>query len=182
MNDASPTQPAGQPTEAKVEQRHHDLVTKVFAPYCEIITEVLDNEAAQLLANLEARAVAALEAQLDLLLSRHEARLAAFEEYKKVRDSQLAQAEAALAQAKKVGARLREALRNLVDAVNLEAPGGMYIGGLTGPALIAAVNALADQSTQRLVETINEAQKLAHSKPLKLNAAMSAPTTTGETL
>lgn len=52
------TPPAGQPEEATVEQRHYDLVTKIFAPYCEIITEVLDNEAAQLIAASEARAVA----------------------------------------------------------------------------------------------------------------------------
>jgi hypothetical protein len=123
MDSANPP-PAGQPSEARVEQRHYDLVTKIFAPYCEIITEVLDNEAAQLIAASEARAVAEqthtlslhlteasrmvaeLQARLELLESQHETRLAAFEEYKKLREAQLAKAEAALREAQKDSARL----------------------------------------------------------------------------
>ena len=41
------------------------------------------------------------------------------------------------------GEQLRSALGRLVDAVNVEFPGGMNIGGKTGPALICAVDALS---------------------------------------
>lgn len=66
------------------------------------------------------------------------------------------------------GQTLREALGNLVDAVNVEFPGGMRdIGGKTGLALIAAVNALAKPPFD--VAAVTEAQKHNHEKPLHLD-------------
>ncbi len=62
--------------------------------------------------------------------------------------------------------RLRDALGNLVDAVNAEFPGGVNIGGKTGPALICAVDALAIRLD---VPAVIEAQKHAHEKPLQLD-------------
>lgn len=62
---------------------------------------------------------------------------------------------------------LRTALGNLVDAVNIEFPGGMRdIGGKTGVALIQAVNTLAPKLDTAAVV---EAQKHNHEKPLQLD-------------
>jgi len=65
---------------------------------------------------------------------------------------------------------LREALRNLVDAVNVEFPGGMRdIGGKTGVALIQAVNVLAKPGALDQFAAVLEAQKHNHEKPLRLD-------------
>lgn len=61
---------------------------------------------------------------------------------------------------------LRKALGDLVDAVNVEMPGGMNIGGKTGVALIRAVDALAEKLD---VAAIIEAQKHNHEKTLHLD-------------
>lgn len=62
----------------------------------------------------------------------------------------------------------RKALGDLVDAVTVEFPGGMRdIGGKTGLALIAAVNALAKPPFD--VAAVTEAQKHNHEKPLQLD-------------
>jgi hypothetical protein len=125
--------PAGQPTEAKIEERHRVLVKQLRYWFgC----GNWDDFTAGIIANFEARAVSEatkelreerenimgayrqqydtikslraqlaqaeavdastkeLREQLELLESQHETRLAAFEEYKKLRDAQLAQAEA----------------------------------------------------------------------------------------
>lgn len=63
---------------------------------------------------------------------------------------------------------LRRALGGLVDAVNVEFPGGMRdIGGKTGAALIQAVNALAKPPFD--VAAVTEAQAHNHEKPLQLD-------------
>ena len=62
---------------------------------------------------------------------------------------------------------LRKALCSLVDAVNVEFPGGMLdITGRTGLALIQAVNVLAERPD---MEAIAEAQKHNHDVPLNLD-------------
>lgn len=63
---------------------------------------------------------------------------------------------------------LRTALGDLVDAVNVEFPGGMRdISGKTGAALIQAVNVLATPPID--VAAITEAQKHNHERPQRLD-------------
>ena len=66
------------------------------------------------------------------------------------RDATITDLKAKVAQLCAQLAESRDALEALVDAVNVEFPGGMKdIGGRTGPALIRAVNTLADESARK---------------------------------